>query len=167
MAYTVTDNFLPESVFQQIQDAMLSPWLPWYYNASILGPTAPHSPFQFTHTFYLPTSGIVSPHFASLIEPIVEVINPIALLRVKANLGPKTYTHEESGYHTDFTIACKTAVLYLNTNNGSTKFDDGTVIESVANRFVEFDSHHPHTGVSQTDTKVRCLINFNYIKQGN
>ena len=31
-----------------------------------------------------------------------------------------------------------------------------------ANRFVVFDSLMPHTGVSQTDEKVRCLINLNY-----
>ena len=37
-------------------------------------------------------------------------------------------------------------------------------IKSKANRFVEFASDLFHQGVSQTDTKIRVAINFNYFK---
>jgi hypothetical protein len=56
----------------------------------------------------------------------------------------------------------KTAIYYLNTNNGATRFEDGTEISSVENRFVVFDSDNSHTAVSCTDQKARFLINFNY-----
>ena len=36
-----------------------------------------------------------------------------------------------------------------------TEFEDGTRIESVANRFVSFAGDLLHRGVSQTDTKER------------
>jgi len=53
----------------------------------------------------------------------------------------------------------------MNTNNGYTKFEDGTKIESVANRMVFFSSNMKHTGTSCTDEKIRVVINFNYFKQ--
>ena len=55
-----------------------------------------------------------------------------------------------------------TSIFYMNTNNGYTKFEDGTKIESVANRLVSFPSNMKHKGSSCTDEKIRVVINFNY-----
>jgi len=52
--------------------------------------------------------------------------------------------------------------LYVNTNNGYTKFEDGTKVESVANRLVTFPANMKHKGTSCTDEKIRVVINFNY-----
>ena len=57
-----------------------------------------------------------------------------------------------------------TAIFYLNSNNGYTEFEDGTKVESVANRFVSFPSTLKHRGTSCTDENVRVVINFNYFK---
>ena len=68
-----------------------------------------------------------------------------------------------SGFHIDFHYEhSRTAIFYVNTNNGYTEFEDGTKVESVANRFVSFAGDLLHRGVSQTDTKERVVINFNY-----
>jgi hypothetical protein len=91
-------------------------------------------------------------------------INPTALIRIKANLGGRHHEIQEQGYHTDFTFECRTAVYYLNTNNGYTIFEDGTKVESVANRLVEFNSLLKHSGTSHTDTKIRSVINLNYYR---
>jgi Rps23 Pro-64 3,4-dihydroxylase Tpa1-like proline 4-hydroxylase len=56
----------------------------------------------------------------------------------------------------------KTAVFYINSNNGSTIFKDGTEIESIANRLVVFKSNLDHSSVSCTDQKARYVINLNY-----
>jgi hypothetical protein len=56
----------------------------------------------------------------------------------------------------------KTAVFYVNTNNGGTIFLNGKKTNSVANRLVEFDSHQKHAAVDCTDEKVRVVVNFNY-----
>ena len=65
--------------------------------------------------------------------------------------------------HVDFKD-CKTAIFYLNTNNGYTLFDKGDKIPSLENRVVEFDSNLKHCAVDHTDTKYRIVINFNYLQ---
>ena len=52
----------------------------------------------------------------------------------------------------------------MNTNDGYTEFEDGTKVESVANRLVTFPANLKHTGTSCTDEKTRIVINFNYFK---
>jgi len=54
-------------------------------------------------------------------------------------------------------------VLYLNTNNGYTLFEDGRQVDSVANRIVFFDATLPHSGVHCTDTEQRIVLNLNMI----
>ena len=56
----------------------------------------------------------------------------------------------------------KTSIFYVNTNNGYTEFEDGTIVRSIENRFVEFSGDTLHRGVSSTDVKKRIVINFNY-----
>ena len=45
----------------------------------------------------------------------------------------------------------------------STKFENGQVIESKANRAVIFDSPELHTGSTQTDEYARYVINLNWV----
>ena len=162
MEHVIIDNFLKNDDFLKLQNLFLGPWIPWYFNNSVArkGET---SHFQFVHVFYddlIPKSS-----FFNDIYPIIEIINPKALIRIKANLGTKTIVNEQTGFHNDvLNFTCKTAILYLNTNDGYTEFEDGTKIKSVENRFVEFDSTIKHTGVTQTDTQTRVLLNFNYVR---
>ena len=51
MEINVIDNFLPQDQFNHIQDLLMGPWFPWYYNKSIVD--YDDSKFQFTHIFYL------------------------------------------------------------------------------------------------------------------
>ena len=57
---------------------------------------------------------------------------------------------------------CKTAVLYLNTNNGYTKFKTGEQVESVENRLVLFDGNVQHAGTTCTDKRYRAVFNLNF-----
>lgn len=162
MSLTVIDNFLPEDQWQNIHDSLLGNQFPWFYNNSILAePDATKLyDFQFTHIFYnwyMPTGT-----HSTLLAPLIQKINPMSLIRIKANLGGRTPDLVEGGYHTDYDSDCTTAVYYVNSNNGYTKFESGEIVESVANRFVSFPSRLKHTGSTCTDNKVRCLINFNY-----
>ena len=77
----------------------------------------------------------------------------------------KTNDIVEHGYHIDlpYPDGFKTAAFYLNTNDGYTKFSNGLKVESIRNRFVEFDGNTPHTGTTCTDSQFRAVINFNYI----
>ena len=51
----------------------------------------------------------------------------------------------------------------MNTNNGYTRFEDGTKVESVANRMVTFPNQMMHTGTTTTDSEYRLVINLNYV----
>ena len=57
-----------------------------------------------------------------------------------------------------------TSIFYINTNNGYTKFEDGTIVESVANRMLSFPANMKHCGTSCTDERRRIVINFNYFE---
>lgn len=162
MSATIIDNFLPEDDWQKIHAALMGNEFPWYYNDTILTDNDENNPydFQFTHIFYswyMPTSS----NFA-LLAPLIQKINPMSLLRIKANLSGRTPEITEGGYHTDYDSDCITAVYYINSNDGYTKFETGQKVESVKNRFVFFPSHLAHTGSTCTNQKARCLINLNY-----
>lgn len=161
----IEDNFLSPEDFAMLQDTMLGDSLPWYLNDFITEPGENGNPdlndYQLTHTFYNdcePKSG-----FYERTIPILEKLQPNAILRIKANLSPRTETNVESGKHTDFEIAgAKTAVFYMNDCDGYTKLETGHTIGSVANRIVVFDTLTEHWGATCTDAKVRCVINLNF-----
>ena len=48
--------------------------------------------------------------------------------------------------------------------NAGKELEDGTIINSVENRFVSFPANIKHRGTSCTDKNIRMVINFNYIK---
>ena len=85
-------------------------------------------------------------------------------MRVKANL--QTYTPELviNDWHTDMDYGNKTAIYYVNTCDGYTEFEEtGQKVESIRNRIVIFDGSMRHRGTTTTNSKIRMLINFNYI----
>jgi len=136
----------------------------WYYNDNVVEDN--DKEFQFVHVFYknyVPNS----PYFNEL-SLAIQSFHPLSLIRIKANLLPRTSEHIEHGMHIDVNDSeCKqlrTAILYMNTNNGYTLFEDGTKIQSVANRMVIFPTQIHHTGATCTDEKVRVVINFNYLQ---
>jgi len=166
--YEIIDNFLEKDDFNRIKDTLMSDVFPWYLNDYVIKEEDKKenkmNQYQFTHNFYRgysPTSG-----YFDVLEPIISKIKPVGLLRIKANLNPRAENHIEHGYHVDYENSLsnqRTAVFYINTNNGYTLFEDGTKVESVENRFASFKTSTKHTGSTCTNENVRVLINFNYI----
>ena len=145
-------------------------FFPWYLNDFVLeenyNKENKKNQYQFTHGFYRDYSPNSS--YFEVLQPIISKIKPAALLKIKANLNPRAESHIEHGYHVDYKKSLpnqRTAVFYVNTNNGYTLFEDGTKVESVENRFVSFKTSINHTGSTCTNENVRVLINFNYILQ--
>ena len=54
-------------------------------------------------------------------------------------------------------------MFYFNTCDGYTKLNDGTKVESVANRALFFDPSIPHQSTNCTNAKARFNININYL----
>jgi len=154
----IVDDFLHKDYFGELKNLMMNHDFPWFRNNGVNHDN--DGDRQFTHLFYNKFQKH-SPFYEN-IEPIVKFINPISIIRIKANLLPSTPQIHEFGYHVDTHRPCVTAVLYINTNNGYTKFETGEKIKSVANRFVFFPSYMKHAGTTCSDEKDRVVINFNY-----
>ena len=166
----IIDNFLEENVFKGIQDHLLHTSL-WGFNEHIAYEEEEGDVFQFIHA-YMYIGHPISPH-CKVLHPVMNKINPLTFSRIKANLITRTPKINEHSFHTDLNLIkdeerlkqWTTGVLYINTNNGYTLFEDGSKVESVANRYVSFPSNLKHTGTSCSDKKIRVIINFNYFEK--
>ena len=75
--------------------------------------------------------------YSELIPPLLDKLKAAAIIKIKANLNTKTQEIIEHGYHVDHPYSSgKTSILYLNTCNGYTAFEDGTIVNSIKNRIV-------------------------------
>ena len=177
----IEDNFLDQEKFDELQTFIVSDSFAWFYvdgidysiresNGVLSFPNkGDKNKFQFYHMFV--SNGGPTSSFCDNLEPVFEKIDPMSFWRIKANLLTRTPNIVENEFHVDIgnlenspekLKQWTTSIFYINTNNGYTLFEDGTKVESVANRMVTFPSNIKHTGTSCTDEKTRVIINFNY-----
>ena len=168
MMTQVIDNFLDEEDFKSIQDYLMGSDISWL-KSPVLREGSLHPPdledmrdnIQFWHPFYMddePTHDDVN-----VLRPIIKKLDVKALLRIKANITMRTPKIIEHGYHTDYPFGgFKTAIFYINTNDGYTQIKNGRRVESVENRLLEFSGELLHTGTTCTDQQCRVVINFDY-----
>tara|TARA_B100000427_G_scaffold213977_1_gene178470 strand:+ start:4549 stop:5052 length:504 start_codon:yes stop_codon:yes gene_type:complete len=165
----IIDNFLPDNNFYHIKNIITSQYFPWCYAPTLKNVETgeinelehKETQNQFVHLFYnfdVP----VTEYFQEL-KCFREKLEVKSLVRIKANLNPCVDKVLEHGYHIDLPD-CTTAVYYLNTCEGYTKFETGEVVESVENRIVIFDSNIKHTGTTTTNPTGRFVINFNFFR---
>ena len=178
MPIQVTDNFLSPDQHKKLSNFLLKDGLcEWKFNDRKVSDKKNDNnyDYQFTHLFYTfhSVTGIarhVTSKQIDILLPLVNRIKFISLHRIKANLEPIKPQREYSVFHYDIQKdgePCPymtTGIYYVNTNDGYTEFETGDKVKSVANRFVKFSSDIKHRGVSQLDTKVRCVLNFNYFE---
>ena len=156
----VIDNFLPPEKFYSLQKMFFSKTFPWFWGGEkVKGIDNYPYNWQMCHNFYQYSI----PHSNQDIGSVIETLKPNAIHKIKANLTfytPQVYEH---GLHTDVEdFECTTAIYYLNTNDGYTIFEDGTKVESVANRIVKFPSFIKHSGTTCTNKRRRIVLNLNY-----
>jgi len=166
----VIDNFLPKEKFSKLKNYIMGEYFPWYYNNFTLHPEDKLGLYQFGYTFYSHQDGenhnipdFFVDFFVEEFFSRLSIKNIKELVRIKANLNPKTVENINTGFHIDYPNIT-TSVFYLNTNNGGTRFKDWGFVKSVSNRMVIFDSNSSHSGVTCTDENRRVVINFNYTK---
>ena len=162
----VIDDFLPEDDFSSLKQSLLSPNFNWNFNDTIASANSNPDNFQFVHNFFSITNPYLEKPLSKqsyILKPLLFKLQPHHILRVKANLRPRTPSPVLSDWHTDLNLNQTTAIFYLNSNNGYTLFKDNTKVYSVQNRILIFDGHLQHCGASCTDQKARVLININYL----
>lgn len=169
----VFDDFLPVADFDVLARLMLETNRPFgWFLEKVMTEEYGHDlsqDMQMSHLFYSDALFRPTSDYWVHLSPAIRLLNPTALLRVKANLQWKVENQTERNFHTDVPInkcdGIKTAVLYMNTNNGYTKFQDGRRVDSVSNRLAVFDASLYHTGVAATDVDCRVVINFDFVGQ--
>ena len=186
--YELIDNFFPSIMFTKLKEILLPSdytegeqekyMISWFYiphpasktrssrygefneSQTKLNLTNKKS-FYFTHLIYKNT--ILSSFLYDKITPHLKPLNIKSLMRIKINLFPNSGEKvQEHGMHTDYDFNHKAGILSINTCDGYTKLEDGTKIDSIANRMLLFDASKPHSSTTCTNQPVRMNINFNY-----
>ena len=156
----IIDNILDKEDFSKIKNLYTSNEMSWHYREGIDSVNSKRNDFFFYHILY--DQNVPKSNFFGSIIPIFNKLGVVkSLIRIKANLYTRTNTIEHHADHTDLPFEHKTALFYINNNNGLTVLEDGTKVESVENRLLLFDGSRKHHSTSSTND-VRININFNY-----
>lgn len=162
----ITDNFLDTDTFSTLSNELLMPSFPWYQSPIDAKEHEGNKlrNMQFVHYFY---ENNMAMDGCDILIPVVQKINPLAVLRIKANITLQHDTQLKHDFHVDITNTTNptamVSILYMNTNNGWTELEDGTKVHSVANRLVTFPNHVKHRSVSCSDQTYRMVLNFAYV----
>jgi len=161
MPIEVLDNYLEGEYFRSIADTMMSDQFPWFIASGVNH--ADDDQRQMIHIFY--RANLANSGYFNLLQPMLDGLMASSLIRVKANLTPRSDKIVRHGLHRDQDFRCKIGILYINTNDGFTEFEDGTIVKSVANRMVIFDNDLLHGGTTCTDAHERIVININFAER--
>ena len=162
-SYTIEDADWCDAVEFALTDSSSFPWqfeprkithqeiLPW--NS------------QFVHVFY-DNDEPQSP-FITIIEPLIEFLDPLCLIKAKANLTIATENPQAHEWHQDTgDERIMTALYYANTNNGFTEFETGERVDCERGELITFPSTLKHRAWTHTDTQARAVIHISYIARG-
>ena len=161
--YKTMQNFLSTDSFKEIKDLVTNQDFPWRRRNHMAGD---NDKMYFTYSFYNAmevSSGLYKSHILSVLQKL-EAVAPV---EVRANMSISEL-YEVSGWHCDYKLKCKSAILYLNSCDGGTelKINDETVfIKSEANKMLIFDADVLHRGITSKKEPIRYIINFNYFTQ--
>jgi hypothetical protein len=159
--YKVIDNFLDKNDFIKIKNTLESCDFPYYLQKEV---NKNHDKNDlscyFTHLLFSQESGY-SNNF-HIVAPLIQKLEAKALIRVKANIYPKTEKVEKNEPHMDYEYKHKGALFSINTNNGGTILSDNTKIDSIENRILFFNPAENHSSTTTSNSKFRINININY-----
>jgi len=164
----VYDNFVNPPEFALLQKKLMGIDFDWYYCNQIIQTDRKEFNFQFIHIFYDLMMRVSRE--ITVIMPVIKQLDPIAIHRIKANCLPWTEKIKVSGLHTDINESRMlestpmTAILYINTCDGYTIFEDDTKVYSKANRVCIFPYYLKHSGTTCTNANRRIALNINYVR---
>jgi len=152
----VLDNFLSQKHYQELIEYLQG--TEWNYNSLIVYDQE-DDPNQYQFVKGVWRDGLIYDRF--IVDLFSYYLLPSAWVKIKANFSPKRHKLIENELHVDSNYGDMTGIFYINTNDGYTRFRDGSRIESIANRMVIFPRETLHSGTTST-TDHRFVINFNW-----
>ena len=169
--YKIFDGVLDEGDLFHYRRYFKENTFPWYYHSRTTMLKGDDE-FMFTHTFF--NNGARN---SERMWDILDITTRVAhlsesknqkLMRIKSNLYTNQGENTEMKPHKDFVdldYDFKTCIFNLTTCNGGTVLlidNEEVLIPSVENQLIVFDGNIEHFGITQTDKKVRVLINYNF-----
>lgn len=159
----IRDNHLPVNKLEDLEDFMLSSRFPYYYTINIAGEDETKTDTCMFNHMLIRDNEERSDVGKMITDIIMDGISYNNILRSKVNLYLKTDNLRLHEFHKDNEDEnTKIALFSINTNNGYTEFEDGTIIKSVRNRLLLFSCKLKHRSTTTTDTRHRLNININY-----
>lgn len=154
MNYTIIDNFLPESNFINFELNITSPQImPWFLTENC-------GSITFSHIFYSnmrPNSEKID-----LVLSVLDKLEIKALIMAKAVLHFKTTKIEKVENQKLNEFKHKSAIYFLNSNNGYVMLNKTDKIQALANRMLVFDSDALAYTTNCTDKIYNATINLDY-----
>jgi len=158
----VADDFLEYKQFKQLQEFVMSYDISWFFQPVVNTHESNELSCYFTHSLYNPNKPYVySEHYHKFLV-FWEALEIKSLMRMKLNLYPRVQEIEKHDLHRDYPFTHKGCVFSFNTCDGGTRFEDGTIIDSVENRAILFDAYELHGSLNTTNAKGRFNLNINY-----
>lgn len=163
----VINNFLNNDEFHSIYQLITGVNFPWYLQQSIV--FNDNNQTQFTHNLVKKSKDETKTSFyiTPILSPLLRELKAKDVIRSKINLTYRTNKVIEILPPTDVSKIdlnepSKTAILYMNTNNGYTQIVGGEKIDSIQNRLVMFPTNTSHFEVTHTDIEYRMVLNLVY-----
>lgn len=154
MNYEIIDKFLDEDQFLRTDIYLTTPQsTPWFFNEKL-------GTINFSHLFY--SNMKPNSEKFELCAPLIEKLKVKSLLRAEAFLHFKTSKIEKIQPIKRYDFKHKSAIYFLNNNNGYIILNDNDKIEAVENRMVIFDSDAITTFTNCTDKVYKATIEFHY-----
>ena len=187
MSIVNEQNFLPKMFFDKLSEIVNGAGFHWFFNSSDLiyiknvpCTEKPIKHFMFTHSLFrneiTPDGTLIhgeSSGWSNIFIPIIyfisEKVKVTQLIRMKLNL----YTNQKKKIihspHYDINNPethkpfknITTAILNFTTCDGGTKIGD-KIYASKANEVLIFNNTIKHSGITQTDTQKRIVLNINW-----
>jgi hypothetical protein len=160
----IEDNILDNLQLKEIQNKLLNNHsIPMYFVDSVAYENETDlGCYYHVHEVYEYPKGWLS-DLGQTIAPILEYIKAKSLVKIKINFYPRTHKIVRHGLHTDQDFKCKSALFFVNDNDGYTYLkNEDMKVESKANRILHFNSYYKHHSTTCTDQNLRCTININY-----
>lgn len=186
----VIDNFLPETVFEQLQETVMKPEFPWFYiehvsidpkDNDILDKNAVETDGYY-HVVYDPRYEAVS-FTNDFFKPFYDQLETLGytiddLIRVRLSVKHPRIGFTEQNYnlpHVDYHEPHDTIIFYLNDSDGDThifnqrytvlgskeNFTIKSKITPKANRLLLIDGLQYHTASNPFQSSRRVVLNIN------